>query len=159
MKIGIDASRANDEKKTGVGWYAYHVIQQMKKQTPRDVEVILYTNKPLRGDLADLPENWKENILRWPPKRLWTQIRLSLEMLVHRVDVLFVPAHVVPIIRPKKTVMTVHDIAALKFPDSYNWFERWYSVWSARVALKKLWRVITPSEFTKRELEKLEIRN
>ncbi|PLX26165.1 hypothetical protein C0581_05145 [Candidatus Parcubacteria bacterium] len=158
MKIGIDASRANETQKTGVGWYAYHVIQELKKQTPRDVEVVLYTNKPLQGDLADLPSGWTQKVLKWSPKRLWTQVRLSWEMLLHRPDVLFIPAHVFPLIHPKKTVMTVHDIAAITFPGSYSWFERWYSVWSARVALKKLWKIITPSEFTKSELESLKVR-
>lgn len=75
-------------------------------------------------------------------------------MLVHPPDVLFVPSHVFPIIHPKKTVMMVHDVGALRFPESYSWFQRWYSVWSARVALKHLWKVIVPSEFTKQELIK-----
>ena len=73
--------------------------------------------------------------------------------LVHPPDVLFIPAHVFPIIRPKKTVMMVHDVAAAGFPDSYNWFEQWYTIWSTKYAVKHLWKVITlPGEFTKREL-------
>ena len=154
MIIGIDASRANEEKKTGVGWYAYHVIQEMKKITPEDIRVVLYTNKSLRGDLAKLPENWEEKILGWKPGRLWTQFRLSWEMLIHKPDVLFIPAHVFPIIHPKKTVMTLHDIAAVKFPEAYNWFEKWYTLWSGKFALKNLWKVITISQFTKSELKK-----
>ena len=152
MLIGIDASRANQEQKTGVGWYAYHLLQELKKITPEDIRVVLYSDKPLQGDLAELPPNWSVKILAWPPKRLWTQIRLSWEMLWHGPDVLFIPAHVFPLIHPKKTVMTVHDVAASKFPKSYNWFERWYSLWSAKYAVRKLWQVIVPSEFTKKEL-------
>ena len=154
MIIGIDASRANEEKKTGVGWYAYHVLQEMKKITPDNIRVVLYTNKSLQGGLADLPENWEEKVLGWKPGRLWTQFRLSWEMMWHAPDVLFIPAHVFPIIHPKKTVMTLHDIAAVRFPEAYNWFEKWYTLWSGRVAIKKLWKVITISEFTKSELEK-----
>ncbi|MFZ2190366.1 MAG: glycosyltransferase family 1 protein [Candidatus Magasanikiibacteriota bacterium] len=165
MIIGIDASRANEEKKTGVGWYAYHVIQEMKKITPENIRVVLYTNKPLQGELSKLPNGWTEKVLHWSPFgfahgkpwRLWTQVRLSWEMLISPPDVLFIPAHVFPIIHPKKTVMTVHDIAAIKFSNSYNWFEKWYSVWSAKLALKKLWKVIVPSEFTKKELESLKV--
>jgi glycosyltransferase involved in cell wall biosynthesis len=80
---------------------------------------------------------------------------MSYEMLFHAPDVLFVPAHVFPLIHPKKTVMTVHDIAALRFPKIYNRFEQWYSLWSAKYAVKKLWRVIVPSTFTKNELKTL----
>ena len=158
MIIGIDASRANEEKKTGVGWYAYNVIQELKHlSTPQEMRFVLYTNKPLQGELANLPENWEEKVLGWKLGRLWTQVRLSFEMLVNPPDVLFIPAHVFPIIHPKKTVMTIHDVAAVKFPESYNWFERWYTLWSAKFALKRLWKVIVPSEFTKKELESLKV--
>lgn len=152
MKLAIDASRANAIQKTGVESYAYHVIQELKKITPSDVEVVLYSRETLQGDLAELPKNWSSIVLRWPPKRLWTQLRLSLEMLLHKPDVLFVPAHVVPIVHPKKTVMTVHDVAALKYPETYNRFERWYSLHSAKQAAQKLWKIITISEFTKSEI-------
>jgi len=153
MIIGIDATRANDEQKTGVGWYAFFLIQELKKIIPKEVNVILYTDKPLSGELKDLPENWKEKVLAWPPKKLWTQIRLSFEMLFHAPDVLFIPAHVFPLIHPKKTIMTVHDIASHRFPHSYSFFERWYSLLSAKFAGKYLWKVITPSYFTKKEME------
>ncbi len=152
MTIGIDASRANHIQKTGVEWYAYFVIQNLKKILPAEVEVVLYSEVPLQGELAILPPNWSSKVLRWPPKRLWTQFRMSYEMLVHAPDVLFIPAHVFPLIHPKKTVMTVHDIAAVQFPESYNWFERWYSTWTAKYAVKKLWQVIVPSRFTQDEL-------
>ncbi len=154
MIIGIDASRANQEQKTGVGWYAFHLIQEMKKITPDDIRVVLYTDKPLRGALAELPENWEEKVLFWPVKKLWTQLRMSLEMLVYPPDILFIPAHVFPLCRPKKTIMTVHDIAALKFPSCYSRFERWYTIWSAKTALKKLYKIIVPTEFVRQELIK-----
>lgn len=152
MIIGIDASRANHAQKTGVEWYAWHVIQELKHTLPDSVQVVLYTDTPLTGELATLPKHWTEKVLHWPPKRLWTQVRMSWEMLIHPPDVLFVPAHVVPLIHPKRTVMTVHDVAAVRFPESYNWFERWYSVRTARQTARSLWRVITPSEFSKTEL-------
>ncbi len=161
MIIGIDASRANHDEKTGVEWYAYHSIEECKVQSLEfgvdhpDVQFILYTDKPLQRTLAKLPPNWTQKVLKWPPRRLWTQMRLSIEMLLHPPDVLFIPAHVFPIIHPKKTVMTVHDVAALRFPQTYSWFERWYTLWSAKHAVKHLWKVIVPSECTKRELSML----
>lgn len=159
MVIGIDASRANNTQKTGVEWYAFFLIEQLKRQVPSDVQVILYSEKPLEGQLAILPSNWSSKVLHWPPRRFWTQIRMSYEMLFHAPDVLFVPAHVFPLIHPKKTVMTVHDVAALRFPKSYNGFERWYSLWSAKYAITHLSRVIAPSEFTKNELKALSNKN
>lgn len=152
MIIGIDASRANNGEKTGVEWYAFFLIQELKKIIPSSDKVILYSREALRDELSVLPPNWSQKVLSWPPKRLWTQIRLSLEMLIHAPDVLFIPAHVAPVIHSKRAVAVIHDIAALRYPECYNWFERWYSLWFARYAGKHLWRIITPSEFTKTEL-------
>lgn len=154
MLIGIDASRANQAQKTGVEWYSYHLIQNLKKIIPENINVVLYTREFLQGELANMPHNWCIKVLNWPPKRFWTQIRLSFEMLLSPPDILFIPAHVFPFIHPKKTVMTIHDIASVKFPESYNWFERWYSKWSAKKALNNLWKIIVPTEFVKQELFK-----
>lgn len=155
MTIGIDASRANHAQKTGVEWYAWSIIQELKISLPNTVRVILYSDTPLTGPLADLPAHWQSKVLRWPPRRFWTQIRLSVEMFLHRPDVLFIPAHVFPIIHPQKTVMMIHDVAALTFPTSYSWFERWYSLATARYARRHLWRVLVPSDCTKQALESL----
>ncbi|MFA6427056.1 MAG: glycosyltransferase family 1 protein [Candidatus Magasanikbacteria bacterium] len=163
MIIGIDASRANGEQRTGVEEYAFRVITEMYNReqgigTTEEIEFVLYTDKPLQGELVELPENWTQKVLAWWPKRLWTQIRLSWEMFRNPPDVLFIPAHVMPLIHPKKTVAVIHDTAAIKFPESYNWFERWYSVWSARYALKRAWKVIVPSKFVKEELQNADLR-
>ena len=153
--IGIDASRANTTNRTGVEEYVYQVCKYANKQISKHegVELVLYLREDPIAEFRDiLSSDVQIKVLRWPPKRLWTQVRLSWEMLVHPPDVLFIPGHVFPLIHPKKTVMTIHDVAASAFPKSYNWFERWYSLWAARVAMKRLWKVIVPSEFTKKEL-------
>ncbi|MCB9799056.1 glycosyltransferase family 4 protein [Candidatus Nomurabacteria bacterium] len=152
MTIGIDASRLESQQKTGVEWYVYFLLLQMKQSVDTRTKVILYSRVPIIRQLGDLPKNWENRVLGWPPKRLWTQLRLSWEMFRRPVDVLFVPAHVFPIVHPKKTVMMVHDIAAYRQPQVYSWFERWYSLWSAKFAALHLWKVIVPSEFTKEEL-------
>jgi len=156
MLLLIDASRANNEQKTGVEWYAYFVIQELKKIAPPEIKVILYTREPLKGDLAILPPNWEERILRWPPRRLWTQIRLSWEMwrmkyVTKEELVLFVPAHVLPLVCPKKVITTIHDLGGLRFPAGYSWFERWYARFATRFALKRA-VILTPSEFVKEDL-------
>src|SRR5260221_1783404 len=106
ITIGIDASRANVRHRTGVEWYAYHVIQELKKIVPDSYRVLLYTREPLRGDLAELPPRWEQRVLRWPPKFLWTQKRLSWEMLVRPPDLLFSPVHVLPLVHPRRSLVT-----------------------------------------------------
>ncbi len=154
MILGIDVSRANVTKRTGVERYVFNLTNELKKVIPPDVRVVLYTREDLLDDMLPMPKNWEVKVLRWKPKRFWTQVRLSIEMIFHAPDVLFIPGHVFPIIRPKKTIMTIHDIAAYRFPHAYSRFEQWYSLWSAKKAVKKLAAVIVPSKFTKKELLK-----
>ncbi len=151
MSIGIDASRANNLEKTGTEWYSYYLIQELKK-LDRDNRFILYSREKLRGNLADLPPNFKSKVLNWPPKRLWTQLRLSWEMFWHRPDILFVPAHTIPLIHPQKTITTLHDVGFVRHPELYSKTELSYHRWATNFALKHAKIILTISEFTKSEI-------
>ena len=156
MLIGIDASRANKPMKTGVEWYAFHLIQALKKLTVGDRhQWVLYTREPLTGALGELPENWYEVRAGWWPKYLWTQVRMSWEMWRRPMEVLFVPAHVLPPIRPEKGVVTIHDVGFRRFPQFFPWHQRLYHEWSTKRIVKSDDRVLTVSEFTARELVSL----
>jgi len=155
MLIGIEATHANKAQRTGVENYCWHIIQGLKKQIPSSVRVVLYSNKPLLGELGVLPENWEVKILRWPFKKLWSQIMLSLELLFHPPDIFFAPAQLIPLFsRVKKTVVTIHDSAFLVFPKAYNFCGRQYLKWMNKMIVKKSSLIITPSEFSKQELLK-----
>ena len=133
MLIGIDASRANRSHRTGTEWYSYYLIRWLAK-LDADNQYILFTDKPLVGGLLDLTtkqyngsdykcrqdradydkegyqiikspfNNFRAKILNWPFLYFWTQGRLSLEMILNKVDILFIPAHTLPIIHPKSRI-------------------------------------------------------
>lgn len=160
MVIGIDASRANLENKTGVEVYSYFLIQELKKIIGAPHKVILYSREPLRGELGDLPPGWEWRQVKSPvfiPFRgkkpyLWTQLGLSFEMLVRPPDVLFVPSHALPLIHPKNSVVTIHDLGFLRFPESYHPLARAYCHFAAKFAVRHAKKIIAISEFTKKEL-------
>lgn len=202
MLIGIDASRANRKFKGGTEWYSYYLIRELAKIDSKN-QYILYSDKPLAGGLADLTDenytappgrvdsygwqeikspfgNFRVKILKWPFIYLWTQIRLSYEMLAHRVNILFVPAHTLPIIHPKKSIVTIHDIGFERFAklyssdrigptsgliaEAFNFLAKlftWgkfhpnvleYHSWSTKFALERAKIIIAVSEFTKQEM-------
>lgn len=180
MRIGIDASQANRQKRRGTEWYAYHIIQELKEIADPEDQFILYSKEPLVGLLAQLPPNFSSRVLRWPPKFLWNQIRFSIEVLLHRPDVLFCPAHTVPFFAPHHMVTTVHDVGFERFAKLYSTnrigpaspviqrllgiatkiitlgkysnTEFDYHRWSARRALAKASVVTTVSQFSKLEI-------
>ena len=153
MIIGIDASRANKTAKTGVEWYGWHLIQELKNQTKGDDNSwILYTDEMLKNGLEQLPENWYEVRAHWPLGKGWTQIRLSWEMWRRKPGVLFVPAHVLPRVIPSKTVVTIHDVGFHRQPQLYKSRDRGYHEWSTKDIAKRASRVLTVSEFSGREI-------
>jgi len=153
MLIGIDASRANRPVKTGVEWYSHHLIEQFKK-IDSDNRYFLYTQKHLEGDLAVLPLNFKQKILKWLPIRFWTLIRLSFEMKYGKEvpELLFVPAHTIPLFNPGKVVVTVHDIGFERHPEFYHWADKLYHRWTIKFIKKNATKIITVSEFSKKEI-------
>lgn len=153
MLIGIEASRANRREKTGVEWYAWHVIQQLKQFAESDAHSwLLYSNEPLMMGLEKGPKNWHEMRLAWPPKYLWTQTRLSWEMYRSPPDVLYVPAHVLPRAIPARSVVTIHDVGFARLPELYKPIQRWYHDWATKDIVKRASRILTVSEFSKREI-------
>jgi len=155
MLIGIDASRAFVKNKTGIEEYSYQVIKHLRDYTENQ-QVVLYldprVNKKEYIDF-DLPKKWKMNFLYTPI--FWTQARLSLEMLFHPVDVLFVPAHTIPLIHPKNTIVTIHGLEYEFCPKAYSFWQRLYMRWSIKKSCQWARKVIAVSENTKRDLMKL----
>ena len=156
FKLGIDASRYNVNEPTGVEWYSYHLLNDLIPVLGRDhnMEVTLYTQKP-NPYVVELPFNVKEKVIATP--RLWTMVRLSLEMLFRPIDALFIPSHILPLWLPKKTIVTIHDIA-FKMPGMekvYDWKNSVLLKWSTWRAVKKAYRIIVPSESVKEDLIKV----
>ncbi|MBP7811306.1 MAG: glycosyltransferase family 4 protein [Candidatus Moranbacteria bacterium] len=162
MIIGIDASRAFLKKRTGIEEYSYQVIKHLRTElTGRTV--FLYVRKKISWQSGrfiwvippidfDLPLNWQLKAL-WAP-RFWTQLRLSLEMLLSPPDVLFVPAHTVPFIHPARTIVTIHGLEYEFCPEAYSWYERWYMRISIRCSCRWAQTVVCVSENTKRDVMK-----
>ncbi|HEU4325107.1 MAG TPA: glycosyltransferase family 1 protein [Roseiflexaceae bacterium] len=138
MHIGIDASRVAVEARTGTEHYTYELLGALARRDRRN-RYTLYCNR-LPAQLPPLGPNMALRPI--PLARLWTHARLSAELLARPPDVLFVPAHVVPLGAPlarrTRTVVTVHDLGYLRFPEAHTRAQRLYlrlsTVWSARVA-------------------------
>lgn len=167
--IAIDASRAADPQKTGVGWYTYHLLAHLKKEIPHDVWVVLYSDRPLPADLKPLPSSWEERVLDWPPRHgssvaryashvrwsLWSQVRLAAQVVRDRPDALFIPAHVIPDAlawrrqwgrTPPALITTIHDVNFRDVPEAYAPRERWYADRATRIAVRAADRIIVPTQ-------------
>lgn len=148
MIIGIDASRAFLQKRTGIEEYSYQIIKHLRNELAKE-QVVLYVRKKQVIDF-EIPAMWRVRTLGW--FRLWTQGKLALEMFFHSPDALFVPAHTVPWIHPKETIVTVHGLEYEFCPEAYSWWERIYMRWSIRNSCRWASRIVAVSENTKKDL-------
>jgi glycosyltransferase involved in cell wall biosynthesis len=83
---------------------------------------------------------------------LWTHLGLSKELRRSRPNRLFIPAHVLPLYHPCPSVVTVHDLGYLHFPDAHPPRQRLYLDWSTRFSARYASTLIADSEATKRDL-------
>ncbi len=182
MIIGIDASRANLLHKTGTEWYSFYVIKNLA-EIDKENTYWLYVNQPPRPELLAAVKNnpnFSIKLLNWPFYSFWTLGRLTLEMLRRRPDVLFIPAHTLPLFSPRQTVNTIHDVAFVREHNLYrsakvktslsgvgsliNFFVKIFTLgryrsdsvdylyWSTAFALKHAGKIIAVSDFTKKDI-------
>jgi len=152
MHIGIDASRVTVAQRTGTEQYTFELLAALA-QIDRRNRYTLYCNQ-LPTALPPLGPNFSLRHIPFP--RLWTHVRLSAELALHPPDVLFVPAHVLPagvlLRRRMRTVVTIHDMGYMRFPESHTQSQRRYlrlsTNWSARCA----GRLIAISNITRDDL-------
>jgi len=82
-------------------------------------------------------------------------VRLSYELLTRpRPEVLFVPAHVLPLAHPLPSVVTVHDLGYRHFPGAHPARQRLYLDWSTRFSARAATHVLADSAATQRDLNR-----
>lgn len=149
MLIGIDASRAVLSQRTGTENYSFHLIRNL---IPLDGEnsYRLYFNRSPEPHLFPFSPSLEEVVIPFP--RLWTHSRLSWEMMRRPPHLLFVPAHVLPLIHPARSVVTVHDLGYLYYPEAHTSLARVYLDLSTRYNVRFSSHIIAVSKVTKEDL-------
>ncbi len=151
MLIGIDASRAVFPNPTGTENYSRFLIKYLARLRRNTLR--LYFNTPPSEEFcAELLGFSSLEFRAIPFPRLWTHFRLSLEMAVDPPDVLFVPAHVIPLIHPRRTAVTVHDLGFRYYPQAHPLLQRLYLDLSTRYNAQVASVIIADSRATARDL-------
>ena len=152
MQIGFDGSRIAKQFLTGTEHYSIEILKALSKIDYKN-QYIIYSPKPIEEKIGKLPKNFSYKIMPFP--KLWTQIRLSWEMLTNaKPDILFVPSHTIPLIHPKKTITVIHDLGFKHFPHLYNNMDLKYQEFGLNMAVKNASHIIAVSENTKKDIVK-----
>lgn len=158
MKIGIDCHHIEDQR--GIKRYILSLLKEWDNLgylKDREHSVICYFRKEI-PELEELPKEIKTAILKSRSNILFQHIRLPIEAKRDKLDILFSPSYILPFFYMGKSVVTIHDIVYTVLPEEFDWrsrFDRFYLPAAARFSARKATYVLSPSQFTKNEIERM----
>jgi len=157
MVIGFDGSRAFQEGRTGTENYSYQLLKSLLGLDSKNKYIVYLSptkNNTIVTNIVGWAKNVEVKVINW--LRLWTQGGLAVQTFRDKLDVLFVPAHTLPVIRRPglRTVVTVHDLGSEYLPSMHQLKQRLYLGFMQRRQLKTATRIIAVSKATKDDLVK-----
>ena len=165
MLIGYDASRAFVGERTGTENYSYYLLKEMLS-CDRNNAYRIFLRVPTESWQKDERKKWfawvKESLPKTnnyslhviESKRFWTQWGLAMALRKRKVDVLFVPAHTLPVFLPVKikTVVTIHDLGYEYLPQYHQFPHKLWLTYFTEYAVHHADRIIAVSEATKEDI-------
>lgn len=150
MTIGVHAVAAFRKNPTGVEGYLRNLLSSWEKDPDAaSHRFLLYVNNKGAEGRWQMANSTLRTL---SAPALWTQARLSWEMLKRPPDTLFVPATALPRVLPKRCVATIHGLEFYHAPRTYGMFQRRYLRWATADAATRASHLIAVSEATKRDL-------
>jgi glycosyltransferase involved in cell wall biosynthesis len=155
-RIGFDGTPLLGPK-TGIGWYTHELIDAVAKQAPED-DLLVFPISWRTARMLHLDPPHRPNVRvtrRIAPARplwaMWDRVPFPpIEWLV-RCDVFHATNYIAPPSSKVPTVVTVHDIGFIRYPESATEAIRRMSRLLPSV-LRRAPVIITPSTFTRDEL-------
>jgi glycosyltransferase involved in cell wall biosynthesis len=150
MRIAIDA-RELGGKPTGVGRYLSEILTAWSDLPGAAAhEFILCSPEPV-PTTQWTPLNIS-NLSRRGRGTLWEQLVLPRLVKSSGADVLFAPAYTSPLFSPVPVVQTIHDVSFVVHPEWFSPREGFRRRIITRASARRAARVLTQSDFTKREV-------
>lgn len=152
MIIGIDGNEANQEKKVGIGQYAYELLLTIYKQRNSVDTFVVYLKNSPRTDLPESSSTWQYRVIG--PKKLWTQFSLPLDLYTHapRPEVFFTPSHYAPRFSPMPCVTAIMDVSYLHYPRLFKYTDLYQLKQWTGYSIKKAKKVFTISKASKSDI-------
>lgn len=151
MRIAIDAREMTGHS-TGVGRYLSEILRawgQLPAAAAHDF--ILCASEPVAMPHSPLRLS---TIAQAGSGTMWEQWTLPALITRANADVLFAPAYTAPLWCRVPTVLTIHDVSFAAHPEWFSWREGFRRRTLSRASARRAARVITESDFSKREISR-----
>lgn len=148
MRVAIDA-RELTGKRTGVGRYLREMLTAWGDLAgAASHEFVLCAPEPIPA-----PPSLRASVATAPGRgTLWEQWALPRLVASARADVLFAPGYTGPVSGQVPMVLTIHDVSFSAHPEWFSWREGARRRFLTRMSARRASRVITVSDFSKREI-------
>ena len=143
----LDARKYND---FGIGTYIRSLIREFSSaKTSR--EFFLFVSDEEHRTVA-LPAGWASAVAPYGKYSLGEIFQFGRQINDKNVSVFHSPHYTLPVGLKSKSVVTIHDLIHLRFPQIFSLIQRSYSYGMIWHAINDSRVVITDSEFTKRDI-------
>lgn len=155
-RVGLNAhllASAQTYRSAGINGYIYQLLRHLPALTGAApaLDYIAYLHDPAFTPAAGLTVARS----RWDTRSPWRRIAWEQTVLAarsHQLDLLHGMAFAAPLAAACPTVITVHDLSFLRFPDAFRRFNRLYLSFITRRATRRAARVIAVSESTRQDV-------
>jgi len=157
LKIAVNTRLLLKNKLEGIGWFTYESFSRMVKTHPEHQFYFLFDRSYDRSFIFSDNVN---PIVVHPPARhpvlhyWWFEHALPRALKKIRPDIFISPDAYNSLASPFRNLMVIHDLNFVHHPEMMPWLpQRYYNYFTPRYA-RKADRILTVSQFTKRDIVK-----
>lgn len=160
MRIGFNATLMSGDsgyRRSGIARYLDRLLCALPATLGGD-DLVVYTGRGVAPVEPLLVSNWRDALVplqRAPIRIAWEQVVLPVATRRDRLDLFHGTMNVLPRMLPCPGVVTVHDLAFLRWPEQVPARRYRYLSAGIRDAVKRAERVIAISEATKADVVEL----
>jgi len=159
MHVAVNAhllAHTNSFRRAGISHYVEQTLLQLGV-IDRVNRYSIYTTRGLGAAQLGLPPNFRVIPSRLPTinprvRIPWEQLLAPLLLRFSGADLFHGVHSVVPVASPVPTIVTVHDLAFIRFTQTFRAYNRAYLDFATRLSVRRAARVLVVSEHTKREV-------
>ncbi len=157
MRIAVNTRFLIENKLEGIGWFTYEVLRRLVVQHPEQEFIFFfdraYSEKFVFGENVTL-------VVLHPPARhpvlfvAWFEGAVVRALKRYRADVFLSPDNFCALRTSVPTVLVVHDLAFLHYPEQVRQVDLWYYRFFMPRFLRKAAQIVTVSQFTRGDIQK-----
>ncbi|MCE2853717.1 MAG: glycosyltransferase family 4 protein [Chloroflexaceae bacterium] len=159
MHVAINAhllAHTANFRRAGVSHYVEALLHHLG-QIDTHNRYTVYTTKGVDAAALGLPANFVVRPSRFPTinprvRIPWEQLIAPISLAREGADVYHGVLNVMPLCAGIPSVVTIHDLSAMLFPQTFRRINRMYTRWAINVSAKRAAHILTVSEYARQEI-------